>query len=146
MEPRIYKASIFAILYSLISVIFASLIIGFLSLIFVRLIFAIIITLITFLLFISTLLSERNMTVTVTDKGFKITNKNEVDEYNFDECSIKAISKNKDTFYLYVTDSTGYEKKFDLSILGYLKFHSLLDDLRVIGDNSESVTLDAKNK
>ena len=61
-----------------------------------------------------------------------------------DECAIKAKIKNNDILTLYVIDSNENTKSFDLSLLGYKQFEKLIEDIRVIGDEAESITLQAK--
>ena len=52
--------------------------------------------------------------------------------------------KNNDILTLYVTDSNGNTKSYDLSLLGHKQFEKLIEDLRIVGDKSESITLKAE--
>ena len=84
------------------------------------------------------------MYVKVTDDTLTIVDGKKVYEYELDECAIKAKIKNNDILTLYVIDSNENTKSFDLSLLGYKQFKKLIEDIRVIGDEAESITLKAK--
>ena len=89
-------------------------------------------------------LKDRKLYVKVTDDTLTIVDGKKVYEYELDECAIKAKIKNNDILTLYVIDSNENTKSFDLSLLGYKQFEKLIEDIRVIGDEAESITLKAK--
>ena len=89
-------------------------------------------------------LKDRKLYVKVTDDTLTIVDGKKVYEYELDECAIKAKIKNNDILTLYVIDSNENTKSFDLSLLGYKQFKKLIEDIRVIGDEAESITLKAK--
>lgn len=89
-------------------------------------------------------LKDRKLYVKVTDDTLTIVDGKKVYEYELDECAIKAKIKNNDILTLYVIDSNENTKSFDLSLLGYKQFEKLIEDIRVVGDEAESITLKAK--
>ena len=89
-------------------------------------------------------LKDRKLYVKVTDDTLTIVDGKKVYEYELDECAIKAKIKNNDILTLYVIDSNENTKSFDLSLLGYKQFEKLIEDIRVVGDEAESITLKEK--
>ena len=89
-------------------------------------------------------LKDRKLYVKVTDDTLTIVDGKKIYEYELDECAIKAKIKNNDILTLYVIDSNENTKSFDLSLLGYKQFEKLIEDIRVVGDEAESITLKAK--
>ena len=88
-------------------------------------------------------LGDRKLYVKVTDETLTIVKGKKIDEYVIDECAIKARVKN-DIFTLYVIDSNDNTKSYDLSLLGYNQFPKLIEDLSIVGDKAESITLKAE--
>ena len=89
-------------------------------------------------------LSDKKLYVKVTDETLTVVKGKKIDEYNIEECAMKARIKNNDILTLYVTDSNDNTKSYDLSLLGYKQFQKLIEDLTIIGDKSEPITLKAE--
>ena len=144
MNERIYKSTSFQVVKELVLLIVACAFLGFILHYFVRLYVNVIIVAIVGIVSLLFTLSDRKLYVKVTDETLTLVKGKKIDEYKIEECEIKARTKNNDILTLYVTDSNDNTKSYDLSLLGYKQFKKLIEDLSIIGDKAESITLKAK--
>lgn len=86
------------------------------------------------------------MKVVVQGNQLDIFIKNKEYHYDLDKIYIRAESRNRDVFTLRITDKDGVEEIFDLSLLGYVKYHQLLDDLAVTGKRDSVVKAEVLKK
>ena len=144
MNERIYKSTSFQVVKELVLLIVACAFLGFILHHFVQLYVNVIIVAIVGIVSLLFTLSDRKLYVKVTDETLTLVKGKKIDEYKIEECEIKARTKNNDILTLYVTDSNDNTKSYDLSLLGYKQFKKLIEDLSIIGDKAESITLKAK--
>lgn len=144
MNERIYKSTSFQVVKELVLLIVACAFLGFILHYFVQLYVNVIIVAIVGIVSLLFTLSDRKLYVKVTDETLTLVKGKKIDEYKIEECEIKARTKNNDILTLYVTDSNDNTKSYDLSLLGYKQFKKLIEDLSIIGDKAESITLKAK--
>ena len=144
MNERIYKSTSFQVVKELVLLIVACAFLGFILHYFVQLYVNVIIVAIVGIVSLLFTLSDRKLYVKVTDETLTLVKGKKIDEYKIEECEIKARTKNNDILTLYVTDSNDNTKSYDLWLLGYKQFKKLIEDLSIIGDKAESITLKAK--
>lgn len=144
MNERIYKSTSFQVVKELVLLIVACAFLAFILHFFVKDYINTIVVAVVFVFSLAMTLKDRKLYVKVTDDTLTIVDGKKVYEYQLDECVIKAKIKNNDILTLYVIDSNENTKSFDLSLLGYKQFEKLIEDIRVIGDEAESITLKAK--
>ena len=143
MNERIYKSTSFQFVKELITLVIACAFLGFILHFFVQLYVNVIVVAIVGIVSLYFTLSDKKLYVKVTDETLTVVKGKKIDEYVIDECAIKARVKN-DILTLYVTDSNDNTKSYDLSLLGYKQFQKLIEDLTIIGDKSEPITLKAE--
>ena len=141
MNERIYKSTSFQVVKELVLLIVACAFLAFILHFFVKDYINTIVVAVVFVFSLAMTLKDRKLYVKVTDDTLTIVDGKKVE---LDECAIKAKIKNNDILTLYVIDSNENTKSFDLSLLGYKQFEKLIEDIRVIGDEAESITLKAK--
>lgn len=144
MNERIYKSTSFQVVKELIMLVAACAFLGFILHYFVQLYVNVIIVAIVAITSLIFTLSDRKLYVKVTDETLTVVKGKKIDEYKIEECEIKARTKNNDILTLYVTDLNDNTKSYDLSLLGYKQFKKLIEDLSVIGDKAEAITLKAE--
>lgn len=144
MNERIYKSTSFQFVKELVTLVIACAFLGFILHFFVQLYVNVIIVAIVGIVSLYFTLSDRKLYVKVTDETLTVIKGKKIDEYNIEECAMKARIKNNDILTLYVTDSNDNTKSYDLSLLGYKQFEKLIEDLTIIGDKSEPITLKAE--
>lgn len=144
MNERIYKSTSFQVVKELIILVCACAFLAFLLKFVVDLYVNILIIAAVAIISLYFTLSDRKLYLTVTDDTLTVIKGKKVDEYKIEECTFKATSKNNDILSLIVIDSSGNTKSYDVSLLGYRQFEKLIEDLRIVGDKSESIVLKAK--
>lgn len=144
MNERIYKSTSFQFVKELVTLVIACAFLGFILHFFVQLYVNVIVVAIVGIVSLYFTLSDRKLYVKVTDETLTVIKGKKIDEYKIEECAMKARIKNNDILTLYVTDSNDNTKSYDLSLLGYKQFEKLIEDLSVIGDKSEPITLKAE--
>lgn len=144
MNERIYKSTSFQFVKELIMLVIACAFLGFILHFFVQLYVNVIVVAIVGIVSLYFTLSDKKLYVKVTDETLTVVKGKKVDEYKIEECTFKATSKNNDILSLIVIDSSGNTKSYDVSLLGYRQFEKLIEDLRIVGDKSESIVLKAK--
>lgn len=144
MNERIYKSTSFQFVKELIMLVIACAFLGFILHFFVQLYVNVIVVAIVGIVSLYFTLSDKKLYVKVTDETLTVVKGKKIDEYNIEECTFKATSKNNDILSLIVIDSSGNTKSYDVSLLGYRQFEKLIEDLRIVGDKSESIVLKAK--
>ena len=144
MNERIYKSTSFQFVKELVMLVIACAFLGFILHFFVQLYVNVIVVAIVGIVSLYFTLSDRKLYVKVTDETLTVIKGKKIDEYNIEECAMKDRIKNNDILTLYVTDSNDNTKSYDLSLLGYKQFEKLIEDLSVIGDKSEPITLKAE--
>ena len=144
MNERIYKSTSFQVVKELIILVCACAFLAFLLKFVVDLYVNILIIAAVAIISLYFTLSDRKLYLKVTDDTLTVIKGKKVDEYKIEECTFKATSKNNDILSLIVIDSSGNTKSYDVSLLGYRQFEKLIEDLRIVGDNAESITLKAK--
>lgn len=143
MNERIYKSTSFQVVKELVILVAACAFLAFILRFFVQLYINVIIVSIVAISSLVMTLGDRKLYVKITDETLTIVKGKKIDEYVIDECAIKARVKN-DIFTLYVIDSNDNTKSYDLSLLGYNQFQKLIEDLSIVGDKAESITLKAE--
>ena len=141
MNERIYKSTSFQFVKELIMLVIACAFLGFILHFFVQLYVNVIVVAIVGIVSLYFTLSDKKLYVKVTDETLTVVKGKKIDEYNIEECAMKARIKNNDILTLYVTDSNDNTKSYDLSLLGYKQFQKLIEDLTIIG---EPITLKAE--
>ena len=144
MNERIYKSTSFQVVKELFILVAACTFLGFILHYFVKLYVNAIIVAVVGISSLLMILNDRKLYIKVTDETLTVVDGKKIYEYILDECSIKAKIKNNDILSLYVTDSNDNTEFFDLSLLGYRQFNRLIEDLSVVGEKAESITLKAK--
>ena len=144
MNERIYKSTSFQFVKELIMLVIACAFLGFILHFFVQLYVNVIVVAIVGIVSLYFTLSDKKLYVKVTDETLTVVKGKKIDEYNIEECAMEARIKNNDILTLYVTDSNDNTKSYDLSLLGYKQFQKLIEDLTIIGDKSEPITLKAE--
>ena len=144
MNERIYKSTSFQFVKELIMLVIACAFLGFILHFFVQLYVNVIVVAIVGIVSLYFTLSDKKLYVKVTDETLTVVKGKKIDGYNIEECAMKARIKNNDILTLYVTDSNDNTKSYDLSLLGYKQFQKLIEDLTIIGDKSEPITLKAE--
>ena len=144
MNERIYKSTSFQVVKELIILVCACAFLAFLLKFVVDLYVNILIVAAVAIISLYFTLSDKKLYLKVTDDTLTIVKGKKVDEYKIEECAFKATSKNNDILSLIVIDSSGNTKSYDVSLLGYRQFEKLIEDLRIVGDKSESIVLKAK--
>ena len=144
MNERIYKSTSFQVVKELVLLIVACAFLAFILHFFVKDYINAIVVAVVFVFSLAMTLKDRKLYVKVTDDTLTIVDGKKVYEYKIEECEIKARTKNNDILTLYVTDSNDNTKSYDLSLLGYKQFEKLIEDLTIIGDKSEPITLKAE--
>lgn len=144
MNERIYKSTSFQFVKELILLVIACAFLSFILHYFVQLYVNVIIVAIVGIVSLLFTLSDRKLYVKVTDDTLTLVKGKKIDEYKIEECTLKARIKNNDILTLYVTDSNDNTKSYDLSLLGYNQFEKLIEDLSIVGDKAEAITLKAK--
>ena len=137
MNERIYKSTSFQFVKELVMLVIACAFLGFILHFFVQLYVNVIVVAIVGIVSLYFTLSDRKLYVKVTDETLTVIKGKKIDEYNIEECAMKARIKNNDILTLYVTDSNDNTKS-------YKQFEKLIEDLSVIGDKSEPITLKAE--
>lgn len=92
------------------------------------------------------LIRQARMRVVVGDNRLSICLGRKEYHYQLDSISLQAERINNSSFTLYVTDEKGHKESFDLSMLGLIKYHRLLDDLGVTGDKSTPQKIEVTKK
>ena len=118
MNERIYKSTSFQFVKELIMLVIACAFLGFILHFFVQLYVNVIVVAIVGIVSLYFTLSDRKLYVKVTDETLTVIKGKKIDEYNIEECAMKARIKNNDILTLYVTDSNDNTKSYDLSLLG----------------------------
>ena len=144
MNERIYKSTSFQFVKELIMLVIACAFLGFILHFFVQLYVNVIVVAIVGIVSLYFTLSDKKLYVKVTDETLTVVKGKKIDEYNIEECAMEARIKNNDILTLYVTDSNDNTKSYALSLLGYKQFQKLIEDLTIIGDKSEPITLKAE--
>lgn len=98
------------------------------------------------LLFHIMLIRNAQLRITISRQQLNITVKGHTWNYDLQRISCSSESINNTSFTLYITDEHGAKQDFDLSLLGSTKYHELLHDLGVIGEQSPVVSLQARKK
>ena len=129
MNERIYKSTSFQFVKELIMLVIACAFLGFILHFFVQLYVNVIVVAIVGIVSLYFTLSDKKLYVKVTDETLTVVKGKKIDEYNIT---------------LYGTDSNDNTKSYDLSLLGYKQFQKLIEDLTIIGDKSEPITLKAE--
>ena len=144
MNERIYKSTSFQFVKELVLLFVACAFLTFILRFFLQIYDNVIIVAIVGIVSLLFTLSDKKLYVKVTDETLTVVKGKKIDEYNIEECAMKARIKNNDILTLYVTDSNGNTKSYDLSLLGHKQFEKLIEDLRIVGNKSESITLKAE--
>lgn len=146
MEEKIYRSSIIAVIWNSISILLGVAIVSFMIGYFFGLQYAAIVAVILGVPVMVNLVHHSLMKVTITDTDLHIVIGKKQYHYRLDEIVIHATRTNNDTFTLDIQDSTGKTEYFDFSMIGLINYYNLLDDLKVTGENSKVVKLDAVQK
>ena len=126
MNERIYKSTSFQFVKELVTLVIACAFLGFILHFFVQLYVNVIVVAIVGIVSLYFTLSDKKLYVKVTDETLTVVKGKKIDEYNIEECAMKARIKNNDILTLYVTDSNDNTKSYDLSLLGYKQFQKLI--------------------
>lgn len=84
--------------------------------------------------------------VTVSDGTLDISIGMRNYHYEVEQISLYSEQINHDMLTLSVIDKDGERQEFDLSLLGSAKYHQILTDLGVIGENSAVIQLNAQKR
>ncbi len=141
MEKRIYKFSTFRLIKNIVLSIFGIFVIYMGVLLFTnKILYSAIAGLIVFALMVDSIISGVNTYVEIDKDEVIFSIKKKKKQFTISKCSFRSIIKNDDTS-LYVTDEEGVEHYFDLSDIGDDDYYSLLEDLKVIGDDAPAIKL-----
>lgn len=143
---KVYKASIFTLLINVIMLGVAVLVVFFIASIFLKLYIAIAIAGFLALLALAYLFSLSRLRIVIHDGQLSIYKGSKEYHYALDKIHLRYEIINHTTFTLYITDESGQEKDFDLSLLGNMRFQRLLNELNYAGSENNPIKITAHKK
>lgn len=126
---KIYRFSLIALIWNTLGYAIATLALFVLVAYFLEIKIALVISAIIALLIILSMFKDLKTKVIISDDNLELHYHNKIYNYDLKKINYKAKMVNNDQNTLYITDNQGKIQDFDLSMLGRLKFESLLDDL-----------------
>lgn len=144
MQERIYKASFSKFIFQIFYLICGCAFLWFILSFFLEMKISIAISVSLFLIVLFFTIRDKKTFVKITDDTISIVSEKKIYEYKLNEVSIRTKSRNNSTFDLYITDLNGNTKSFDLSFLDSGSFYKLIEDIGIVGDKAESISLSAK--
>lgn len=143
---KIYKKSLYAIFQDLLRLVIAVVFVYAVIVSVASYKIAIIVSLIVSIILLILIFKGLRTKVTVTKDTLEISKGRKKYVYDIKSTHFRAEQINNDILSLIVTDINGETMDFDLTIIGVTNFNNLLEDLKIIGDNSKVIELNNKKK
>ena len=143
---KIYRKSLVAVIYNLITMIFGMLVAFLISGVIGGYKVAIIISSIIIILVVISIFRQLRTKIIINGNRLSINDGKKEFNYNLNEVHISSEQINNDSFFLYLYTEDGNKEMFDLSSLGKRKYNELIEDLGVVGVKSKTIKLNDVNK
>lgn len=143
---KVYKKSLYAIFQDLLRLVIAVVFVYAVIVSVASYKIAIIVSLIVSIILLILIFKGLRTKVTVTKDTLEISKGRKKYVYDIKSTHFRAEQINNDILSLIVTDINGETMDFDLTIIGVTNFNNLLEDLKIIGDNSKVIELNNKKK